>query len=193
MGKRTRLLETRSRGGGKKGRTPRAALQPPRSPLKPLFSSPPHHRGLVPEQVWARCGRRGPGAALPRARLAPGAAAEEGALPVSELFLGASPQARPWRPSHGSERRRSRSGPARQAQREGSALGARPQAWASRDMARDTLGISGRAWSCSAQGRAGAAGRVPRHHQQGKPSGVTEPEMMRILPEAFAHSQTNAE
>lgn len=63
------------------------------------------------------------------------------------------------------------------------------EAWASRDTARASLGLGGRARSsrlhCPGQEWSGQGAQTSlRHCQQGKPSGVTGPETIRILPEA---------
>lgn len=63
MGKPTRLLEeNRSHGRRQEGWTPPAPCRGAAAAALAFEASflPPHHRGLVPKQVRARCGRRGP-------------------------------------------------------------------------------------------------------------------------------------
>lgn len=120
-------------------------------------------------------------------------------MPVSAEFLGVSPQACPW-PFQAGVRLRSRSSPSdlQRAGRGGEDTAEDAwelvlEAWASRDVARVILGLGGRAGSSRLHGlgqdrsRQGAQTSLC-HRQQGKPSGVTEPEMIRILPEAGAGS-----
>jgi len=200
-------------GGRKDGPRHAAQLQPrrhpaprplrPPEPLKPLLPLLPTQRGFKSrcQQAagwWGARPRaaasRGPLGSAPRP--APGSVlAEEGVLPVSAEFLGVSPQACP-RPFQASVQLRSRSSPS-DLQHAGRGTEDTAQdawelvlkTWASRDVARATLGLGGGAGPSRlhrpGQDRSGQGAQTSLHHcQQGKPSGVTEPETIRILPEA---------
>lgn len=170
-------------------------------PLKPLFS-PAHplragSKADFGRQWGPRCraaASQAPLGMVPRP--APGSvSAEEGVLPVSAEFLSVSPRACPW-PFQAGMQLWSRSSPSDlQCAGRGEEDTAK-DAWeliletrASRDVARATLRLGGRAESSClhrlGQVRSGQGAQTSlRHCQQGKPSGVTEPEMIRILPEA---------
>lgn len=129
-------------------------------------------------------------------RPAPGSVPEEeGVLPVSAEFLSVSPQACP-QPFQVGVRLRSRSSPS-DLQRAGRGGEDKPrtlwelvlETWAPGDVARATLVLGGRAGSsrlhCLEQEWSRKGAQASLHHcHQGKPSSVTEPDMIRILPKA---------